>query len=544
MKPAPAIKLRTAQRRFLRLVDEHRLICFLARRQFGKTTTFAALALKKMMKKEHHTVIFGSAKLNLSREIVRKEAEIIQKAIRELQAPAVKEEGLLKLANAETGKAIQDELSADDFADLFEAQRLEFRFFHGRSSYSRTKVVALRPDTVGETGDLMCDEIGRIGNWREVWEAVEPIISSSPEFRLTLATTPPPDDSHYSFEMLAAPLEAQFRACAEGNLYRSEIGIAVLRVDAWDAWEDGVPVYDLHSGEPLDPAEHRRRSLDKDAWDRNYGCKFVLGGTAACGLLQLETAQRRGIGQCALFYIETEADVLKGIAFVRQNLGAGKVGLGFDLATTEKGTSNPSAFTVLEECGPELVARAVFVWKTKDDLLAEHRAEAIVDAVAARKEGGRARALAVDATNERYFAGSLRRKLAAKVPVELVVASESYVPIGREAMPMKQYLGSVLVGDLDDNHLTLPPERYLREDWRLVKRARGTFDNEVSPDGKHGDTFDGTKLARFALLNKGPAYAAAMQVGHGAATNRLRERCPMQPDHSADLAGAQQSVMA
>jgi hypothetical protein len=44
--------------------------------------------------------------------------------------------------------------------------------------------------------------------------------------------------------------------------------------------------------------------------------------------------------------------------------------------------------------------------------------------------------------------------------------------------------------ELDDNHLWLPSERYVREDWRLVKKEKGQFVCEPDSDGRHGDTFD------------------------------------------------------
>lgn len=494
------VKMRTAQRRFMRMVDQHRLLGFLARRQYGKTTTFAQVALKKMMKTKDHTVIFGSAKLNLSREIVRKEAGIMQKAIERLARDAAEAKGMVTVVDAMTGKA-PDHLSADDFAGIFEAQRLEFRYYHSRSSYSRTKVVALLPDTVGETGDLMADEVGRVKNWREVWEAIEPIVQSNPEFRLLLSTTPPPDDSHFSFDMLSWPVGTEFTPNAEGNVYRSEMGVMVLRVDAWDAYADGIPVYDLEDGQPLAPDEHRRRAYDKDAWDRNYGVKFILGGAAACGLMQLDTAQRRGIGKCALFPVENDMDLDRALCFLRGTLGDGAVGLGYDTATTTKEKSNPSSVTVGELKGVDFAARSVIVWKTKDPNVAKDYLRRIVLAVKDRPVGGPARGLAVDATNERYFAADVRDELGELLPVTLVVGSEGFKQPGEEPMTMKQYLGSRLIAELEDNHLTLPPERYLRDDWRLVKKEKGQLICDPDVDGKHGDTFDSTKLAFHAVTN-------------------------------------------
>lgn len=496
------LKLRTGQRRFMRLVDEHRMVAMLARRQYGKTTTFARIALKKMMRIKGHTVIFGSAKLNLSREMARKESEILQAAIR-----SVSEEvnaggaGLITINDSKTGMQ-PDKLKPDDFADLFESQRLEFRYFHSKTIYSRTKIVALRPDTVGETGDLMADEIGRIPNWREVVEAITPIVASNPNFRICYCTTPPPDDTHYSFDMLAPPVGTVFEPNKEGNIYRSEFGIWVHRIDAWDAFQDGIPVYDLESGEPLTPEESRKREPDKDAWDRNYGCKFVLGGTGAVGLMQLDTAQRRGIGCTAFVNVTCDEDFDRALDALLEHLGDGKVGIGFDPATTTSGTSNPSSVTVVEQVGVEFIARLICIWKTADDWVSDDRITRIVEAVSKRREGGRARRLGIDATSERFYAVALRRKLMAAVPVELVIASNTIDRPGYGSQTMKQILGVRLIGVLDDNHLTLPPDRYVREDFRLQKKEKGMLVCVPDGDGRHGDTFDSTKLAIHALSSK------------------------------------------
>lgn len=521
-------RVRSGQREFERGVERHRVCGLLARRQWGKTTIAARIAMKKMMKRAGHTVVFGSVKLDLGREIVRKEAEALQKAFGLLAAASGA--GMMRVVDGErAGKSDQaPELSGDDFAELYEACRLEFRLYHSRSVYSRTKVVALTPAAVGETGDLILDEVGRVKNFREVYEAVSPIISSNPEFRCILTTTPPPDDTHYSFELLAPPVGVDLPVRAEGNWYRSELGIWVLRVTAWDAYADGVPLYDDDTGAAISPAEARARAHDKDAWDRNYGCRFVLGGTAACGLQALDTAQRRGAGAgagaaCRLIQVQDGGEFLEGVNWLTGALGDGAVGVGWDLATTTKEASNPSAVAVVERQGLELVARAVFVWKVADPEVALDRVLAIVVAIRGRREGGRARRLCVDATNERYFAQRVRKELAGELPVELVIGSETMQAAGEaEPITMKQYLGAGLVGDLDDNRLWLPPERYLREDWRLVRKERGQFVCEPDAAGRHGDTFDAVKLARWALQSTAGALESLEGVRLGG--NRVRAR--------------------
>ena len=500
MNQTPAIlKFRSGQKSFVRGVDRYGVTGFLARRQYGKTTILASISLKKMMKQRGHTVIFGSVKLGLGREVVRKESEIIRKAIASLQAEVAETDGQLKTVDTGTGKSL-DKIRDDDYAEMFEAQKLEFRYYHDRLDYSRTKVVALEPDTVGETGDLICDEISRKKNWPEVWEAIEPIAQSNPDFRVIFATTPSPDDAHLSNEMLVPPVGTPLPVNPAGNWYRSDFGIWVLRVDAFDAYADGVPVYDLETREPLDPVEHRRRANDKDAWDRNYGCKFVLGGTSAVGVVQLNAAQTRGMGCCAFFLCEDDGDFERALAFVVDHIGSGKVGLGWDLATTEKEASNPSSFTVTEDIdGINWKGVATIAWKTADPDIALARAKKITEAVNSRPVGGRARGLAVDATNERYFAVRVQRALAALVPVELVIASETVEQPGSEPITKKALLGNQLAADINENRATLPPEKYIKEDFRRVKRDRGSFACEMGANGEHGDTFDSQKLSLYKL---------------------------------------------
>lgn len=518
---APGFKVRAGQRRFERFCREHRVSGLLARRQYGKTTIASRIALFKMMKVAGHSVIFGSVKLDLGREIVRKEADAMQKAFGMMAGDAAATGTQMQLADAQGGKVLP-KISADDFADLYEASRLEFRLYHSNSTYSRTKVVALTPDAVGETGDLILDEVGRVKNFRDVLEAVMPIIASNPEFRCIYTTTPPPDDTHPSFELLAPPLGIELPPNPEGNAYVSDLKIHVLRITAYDAALDGVLLYDDDTGKPVTPEESRARFSDKDVWDRNYGCKFVVGGTGACGLAQLDTAQRRGLEEkCAFFSVGNDQEFADALAWLTAHLGDGPVGGGWDLATTTKATSNPSSFSVMERRGVERILRAVINWKTADPDVAMERAGLIVGAVARRPKGGPMRRLCIDGTSERYFAQTARRVLGAQVPVELVVASETIlVPGQQETINMKQYLGGMLVAELDDNHLILPPERYLREDWRLVKKEKGQFVCEPDADGKHGDTFDGAKLSNFALTSTGGAIMSTAGIRFGGNTPR------------------------
>ena len=509
---------RAGQFAFERDLRRYRVCAFLTRRQYGKTTIAAHIALKKMIARPNHTIIFGSVKLDLGREIIRKESEVIGRIHHQLVTLARRHDRRLCLVDVQTGRALHpvtdsggeyrvpgtELISTADLAELYEAQRLEFRLYFSRLHYSRTKVVALTPDTVGETGDLITDEVGRARRFRETCEAVKPIISSNPRYRWLITTTPPPDDTHYSFELLAPPMGWDPAPRPEGHLYRSEQGIHVRRITVWDAALDGVPLFDDRTGRIIDPFEARNLERDKDAWDRNYGVKFVLGGTGAVSLLVLENAQQRGRAgdNCQYFPVQNEADFVDVLAWLRTRLTHGPVGLGWDLATTERQTSNPSAFAVVEQCGADFFARAIATWKTADSALALQRVGRMLDAIKARRRGGGARRLCIDATNERYFSTEVRRKLSGLLPVEQVIASVTVDRPGQPPITLKQQLGERLVAALDDNRLALPGDRYIHEDFRLVRKERGQFVCEPDAQGRHGDTFDATKLALHAL---GPA---------------------------------------
>ena len=526
MSAAPKFKVRAGQREFERGVEQHRICGLLARRQYGKTTIAARIALKKMMKTAGHTVIFGSVKLDLGREIVRKEADAMQKAFSLLAQQAASTDTKLEAIEvSEKGDRNVTAVNLDDWTDLYEHSRLEFRLFHDRTTYSRTKVVALTPDAVGETGDLILDEVGRAKRFREVIEAMLPIIASNPSFRAIYTTTPPPDDTHPSFELLAPPIDAELPVNPKGNWYRSELGVWVLRISAFDAYADGIPLYDDDTGKAISPDESRQRASDKDAWDRNYGTNFVLGGTAAVGLLQLDTAQRAGVGKCTCIQVEQDGDFDRALAFLKVRLGKGAVGIGVDWATTEKESSNPTAVTVMEREGIEKRAVLTVVWKTRDPDLAIERLRNLVLTINARPEGGRARRLCQDATSEKYHCANVRKALAGLVPVEDLVGSETIELPGKEPMTMKAYLGNQFIGELDDNHITLAPERYIKEDFRLVKRDRGSFTTEISPSGQHGDTFDSHKNANEALESTrgGITTVAGVRLG-GASVRASRPR--------------------
>lgn len=509
------MKMRAGQSHFFDLVWQHRMLALVARRRFGKTRLFSRTALFVNMKKKQDAV-YGSVRVALAMDVIRNMAETLREGIADMMKESKDARDSLQLMDAgagKSGKALPADFTAETFMDLYDANRLEFRWNHSSSSYNRTKIIALTPQSVGETGWLFADEIGRVPNWREVQEAIDPIVQSDPSYRVLYCTTPPPDDAHPSFELLCPPVGSEFPVNPRGNLYRSEGGVLVLRVTAADAFADGFPIYDMETGAALTPDEARAKARDKDAFRRNFDCEFIVGGTSACGLVQLNTAQTRGVGRCGFFAVDDDADFRRGLAFLADKLGRGQIGIGFDVATTTKAVSNPSSLAVAERNGTEIAFPAIFTWKTRDPDVALERLAEVARVIRSRAAGGRARALAIDATSEKYFAAAVAKQLAAEFPVQQIVASEKLERPGYEPTNWKTWLGDQLVGELDDNHLVLPADRYLKKDWRAVVKDKGIYVCEPdAQDGGHGDTFDGAKLAVHALLGVPEFYFRPLSV--------------------------------
>ncbi len=462
------------------------IFILLWRRQTGKTEVLSTWALQTMLEKPGETVILASASLNVGGEVALRAAQVFWTILARMRER-------FSALQAEAIEAGQEPKLLSDFdalKDAFVGGKLEVRFTHPDGRVSRLKVLAPNPATArGFSGTVFLDEIGFIPNFRELWDAVEPITSSDPTFRLIMCTTPPADASHYSHELIVPPAGMEFeQVTPEGVWYRSEAGIMVHRVDAWDADAAGAKLFHPETRAPLTTDEHRALALDKEAWDRNYGLRLATTGTAAIALNVLHHAQARAEAkQCLFFDGELPADW-------RQLLGeiSEPVTIGFDVATTEKNTSNPSSVTIAEKRGNEHAARLIFRWKTNDPKVSTAYLREFVTVLKTRR-------LVIDATNERFYARQVRDELSRFCSVELVVSSEN-ITVGNVEMPVKTYLGNLVVNALDDGRLALPPDRVIRQDFRLVRKVRGRFDNEVDGSGNHGDTFDSTKLSLHGWL--------------------------------------------
>jgi hypothetical protein len=498
-KPPPGGKGRARRWRAYQLAADAKLkqlglFILLWRRQSGKTEVLSTWALQTMLERAGDTVILASASLNVGGEVALRAAGVFWQVLSRLR-----ERFKLEAAAVEEG---QSSRPVGDFSALTEAfcgGKLEVRFTHPDGRVSRLKVLAPNPATArGFSGTVFLDEIGFIPDFRALWDAVEPITSSDPTFRLIMCTTPPPDAAHYSHELIVPPADLDTETVSpEGLWYRSEAGLMVHRVDAWDADAAGATLYHPETRAPLTVDEHRALALDKEAWDRNYGLRLASTGTAAIALHALHTAQTRAeSARCFFFDNELPANWRELLGEIRQPVTGG-----FDVATTEKNTSNPSAFTIVEHVGNLALARLIFRWKTNDPKVSKAYLREFLTALPFSR-------LAIDASNERFFAKSCADDFSRHCVVELVGNAEK-TSVGNVELPMKTYLGSLVVNALDDALLVLPPAREVRNDFRLVRKVRGGFDAEVDGSGNHGDTFDATKLALHARRSRaGGAFTA------------------------------------
>lgn len=489
------------------------------RRQSGKSHGLGAEAVDVMMAIPGVTCVFMSAAIRLGQENTRKVGDVWRDLVRKLRIAG---ENVTTNADDDRGEMID----ADAVQDMIESSKLEVKLWHDNATYSRALVIAANPDTaVGYSGWLFLDEVGRMALFRDVWEAAEPFASSNPDFRIRLATTPPPDDAHHSYEILAPPAGMDFPVNADGNFYRSEAGILIHRVDAWDAHAAGIPLYDSETREPVTPEESRAKAWDKTAWDRNFGCQFLRNtGQAAISATDMNHAQARGVDEgiaVAMFdQIPTNAAELD--AMIRSYLppdwarkcGGGQIGLGLDLATSDKERSNPSSLTVTEKRG-DLVTRLVLAFKSRDEFVTQRIIETAIEDL--ERAGKRARGLSIDASNEVFFAQAVKRRLAGRIRVHLVKGGEKMTYRGEESTP-KIVLGNLYANAFSDGRILLPSGRWLAEDHRLVRRVNGSFEASILPDGRHADTFDSGKLAQWTLegADAGPVEAEGVALSGSA----------------------------
>jgi hypothetical protein len=506
------------QKELLNTAQAYGMLLMLWRRQGRKTSTFAWQALRWMGEHPGCLVTFATCALALGAELTEREVQILMRIISAMRESA---------GGAGRIDSTADALEWFDVADLYTRNRLEVTLHHDRTCRSRTKIIAANYATArGYSGYVLLDEIGFIRDFKLFFEAVEPIFSANPDYRLWMATTPPEDDAHFSHELAAYPPDAEFPVTPRGNWYTNESGVPVHRVSAADGCAAGVGLYHPKTRAIVTPEQHRALSLDKTAWDRNYGLTFTQGGISAINLVPLHAAQRRG-AELGCIWCE---DTLPSDWATRLVPGA-ETGVGADPATTDKDKSNPFAVCVTQLIDGVYAAKVVLRFHSPDGQTCRALLRYICETV-------RPRCLSIDATSERFWAGETRADFGALCPVELVVASEK-AEYRDESITYKTYLGNLAVNAVEDRQSALPPDKACRDDFRLVRRHRGGFDNSQDNAGHHGDSFDAYKHSIYALVcDCGKVEASAVRVGdcsaHGLSGSSHSGRMSMRPDDHED----------
>lgn len=203
-------------------------------------------------------------------------------------------------------------------------------------------------------------------------------------------------------------------------------------------------------------------------------------------------------------------------------LTEGPLALGYDVATTQGGKSNPSALTVLQKEGKINISRLVISWKTADPEVARQVVASVLDDIESRKM--KPRRLIIDASNEKYYATDMRTFVKKRCSVELVAGGQK-LKFRNEEMDSKTLLGNMYSSAMEDGFILLPAGAWIELDLRLVKREAGRFVTDLGPGGEHGDIFDSGKLAYWGLQSRTNSAEGvkAVQVG-GAAGKAMRRK--------------------
>jgi len=150
---------------------------------------------------------------------------------------------------------------ACEAVDLSPDQRIENMRMEIRvtvdGKVGRIIVLAANPRTArGFSGDLILDEFAFHEDSPAIWDAVEPIISSNPDFLCRIAST-----GNGRFNIF-------YRMANESSPYR------ISRVRRSEAWRMGVKIFDPATRREITPDEARAAALDKASYDQNYECAF------------------------------------------------------------------------------------------------------------------------------------------------------------------------------------------------------------------------------------------------------------------------------
>ena len=187
------------------------------------------------------------------------------------------------------------------------------------------------------------------------------------------------------------------------------------------------------------------------------------------------------------------------------------LGLGMDIATSDGPTSNPASITVSQLVGGMIYERLVLSWKTRDEAVATAILGTVLEDIRSLGSRIRIRSICLDASNERFFCQRLARQFHLHGRFQLIGGGENLTFQG-QTLRAKEMLGNLYVNAHTDGLLATPEAPFIKEDRRLVQKSKGLFVTLTGKGGKHGDTFDSGKLARWALLSSGAVQAAAIPL--------------------------------
>jgi hypothetical protein len=207
--------------------------------------------------------------------------------------------------------------------------------------------------------------------------------------------------------------------------------------------------------------------------------------------------------------------------------------LGIDLGTTTGKTSNPTALALIE--APTLAHQKHLRLPARF----KNARRDVLDAVILRllhlidQRGLRLRCLELDATNERLTATDIAAdpRIGGKVVVRMAVLGTTRTVFG-EKVTLKTYICGLVKSHLEDRRLTLPPEEWVKKDFRQTTMNRGTYESAVAADGSHADLFIATGLALDALDQDGHIEATAVPITSYIATPRPTN--PTEEDENED----------
>lgn len=532
----------------LAVQKERRIVGYYWARRCRKSTTLGDIYFQEMSTEPGRTVIGCSASLLLGKELIgmtltaMEQAEILASeaaAVRSSMESNASEHDLnFRIANTETGREYKTKLSESAFTDLYQARSMELRLYFDNTRYSRELILAPSIQTFRSYRALVgFDEFGYMppAQAKDLVNSADAMMRDTQDRRMIFACNLSLGDNHPWFEMTmpkevtAASEEEQFPPNERGHLYIGQTGMLIHRVALKDAYAAGHMLYDDLS-QPMTYQQARVFPPMRGGWDVSYGLGHKPGGASVIDIIAMATAQRKGVGQCSFVYIEDDADLKRALNLLRETLTDGPVGMGFDVATTTAEVSNPSSVTVREKIGGEYFDRLKVVWKERKPQIARARLSEIIKTVRNRPHGGPARRLCIDASNERYFAEETADILAPLIPVRLVIAGNIVEP--RPAgyaekdgnINYKTWLGDLEATTVNDGRLALPPDAYVKSDYRMVMKDAGKFICVPDPEtGAHGDMFDSGKLAGFSLMGAAGAITPDLlkQIHIGSNNTRL-----------------------